>query len=1349
LGDYFDRRPDGGALVTNTLAYIFRKYEKEKIPNKQERQGPVLQQFQDKCPLKVLYGNHEVSFQGTSKAVYGSFFDLVDRGWIRGAAYVTKKDADDKDVGIICQHAPTKGLAIHDFVLRDALYKYRLYSILKKIDAFKKLETEGGLYGCKLNNESMDTLNSELGIEAISANGGLTTEDRAFLADFFNNDKINGNSDDRVRKICNFLDSTFKDGKGNITGYRLPPIGAKLFEKIFEDVRFSNLSVAITNVEHLKNINIGPQDIVNFMNRVGLMVAKAEKDGNQPIFARGLTKTFAGASGRGEAALYFLWGAKITRERGEEDELLNLESFSFQNNAYRNAVDRNELSPTRVATPFFELKGLTPANSVLVCGHDQGEAKKRDCDDGTIQYGMDICRNGSDNELILSMGVMSLRGGETADQAKQMGIHQKVYVYGNDYSPSIKGNPSKQLGIDLITEFGEMQNADREHFNPAATLIQYPSTAAAAPADTSKKPKVEKYNVESKRKVEAKKIGQGAYATVYEGKDERTVVREYEAREREFKATQFVLKKLLGGDKRITKRVSKGLAKIKKQIFLKTDDEKIMVQEISRRMDGDLTSITRKPNVGIVLPFPIFKQLADGLSKMHSAGIVHRDIKPENILFSKTNRLGLSRYNCVDSSGEICQINEANITDFGLSVKIGSAEANASIAGSILYISPETLKTGEASCATDIWAFGLTIAETVCGRREEKSYVNKKEQFAPVQIMLDALLYAGLISEDNCSIDKIREAIKSLGEDRVKTKAKKVVEYIYNEVKRRSPAYAEIVKYCLEIDPKRRIKAEGLVEILEGRAYSMNVDDVELTFKAVSAEGTRQESIEQSKSFLAKKEKPSQVKIDSSREEQKKEIKAMEEILEENIVYLEWDEGKQEFVIKQRRELLEEDGENFKKNLTYLRFNRESGHTEIYIKGKLVDGKKDLSELKKEEGEIFDELPHLEKYIKSILGKEEWLDTNGDNERGIKRIKIADSNFSVENKPLNSFLKGSYLLKKINRIISKEQQVSAKNSIIGQVEALSMAIATKTSESEEEERFSEELSEELSEEFVKNACMFEEIRGRIQEESRGKVVSTSTSADGGGREAELFADIHSSSSVFLIGLGLYKESEVHEIPSGIITSEDVEVKSTIKINGESVVSLRKEDGREGLLIEDNETAMAKKAAQIMALDYRSNLYKIKLKIKEAKVAKAGLKEVEQQEQLIVLCKQSKSYLKLYKIANFFSCIYKLSSKEGPLNAFIEEFAKDIGVKKETTDTRATLFKKITSKLWNGEKIKTLFEDNTSENKDFRGYVSEIKEQNSKIERNLIESNTEIDDMQQDTIQQIANAAKDGYSTRIS
>ena len=91
-------------------------------------------------------------------------------------------------------------------------------------------------------------------------------------------------------------------------------------------------------------------------------------------------------------------------------------------------------------------------------------------------------------------------------------------------------------------------------------------------------------------------------------------------------------------------------------------------------------------------------QIGDALDALHAKGVVHRDVKAANILFQD------------DGS--------AALTDFGLAKGTGyeGLTAVGQIVGTIEYLAPERIVGQEAAPASDLYALGCVIYESLVGR---------------------------------------------------------------------------------------------------------------------------------------------------------------------------------------------------------------------------------------------------------------------------------------------------------------------------------------------------------------------------------------------------------------------------------------------------------------------------------------------------------------------------------------------------------------------------------------------------------------------------------------------------------
>lgn len=97
------------------------------------------------------------------------------------------------------------------------------------------------------------------------------------------------------------------------------------------------------------------------------------------------------------------------------------------------------------------------------------------------------------------------------------------------------------------------------------------------------------------------------------------------------------------------------------------------------------------------------EQVADALDSAHAKGLVHRDVKPGNILVAET------------PSGE-----HAYLCDFGLARHVSSASsltADRGLVGTIDYVPPEQIESGEVDARADVYSLGCVLYESLAGVR--------------------------------------------------------------------------------------------------------------------------------------------------------------------------------------------------------------------------------------------------------------------------------------------------------------------------------------------------------------------------------------------------------------------------------------------------------------------------------------------------------------------------------------------------------------------------------------------------------------------------------------------------------
>ncbi len=127
--------------------------------------------------------------------------------------------------------------------------------------------------------------------------------------------------------------------------------------------------------------------------------------------------------------------------------------------------------------------------------------------------------------------------------------------------------------------------------------------------------------------------------------------------------------------------------------------------------------LSRKKHLNLSLTLAIAVATLRGLHSAHKMGFVHRDVKPANIL--------------LDVNGDI------KLTDFGTTALLSSL-THDSITGTAAYMAPETLRTGQVSERSDLFAVGVVIAECLLGvnpfkgkklSQTRQNIINKNIQF--------------------------------------------------------------------------------------------------------------------------------------------------------------------------------------------------------------------------------------------------------------------------------------------------------------------------------------------------------------------------------------------------------------------------------------------------------------------------------------------------------------------------------------------------------------------------------------------------------------------------------------------
>ena len=154
----------------------------------------------------------------------------------------------------------------------------------------------------------------------------------------------------------------------------------------------------------------------------------------------------------------------------------------------------------------------------------------------------------------------------------------------------------------------------------------------------------------------------------------------------------------------------------------------------------------------------IAAQVAEGLAKAHSQGVVHRDIKPGNLMLTEDG---------------------VRILDFGLA-KFADARLKLTLEGStigtIAYMSPEQARGEEADARSDVWAVGVVLYEMLTGAvpfkggyPEAISHAIKNDPPPPIRTTvpevseaLEQLVFRALYKERGVRIQSARELARAL-----------------------------------------------------------------------------------------------------------------------------------------------------------------------------------------------------------------------------------------------------------------------------------------------------------------------------------------------------------------------------------------------------------------------------------------------------------------------------------------------------------------------------------------------------------------------------------------------------------
>jgi serine/threonine protein kinase/Tfp pilus assembly protein PilF len=149
-------------------------------------------------------------------------------------------------------------------------------------------------------------------------------------------------------------------------------------------------------------------------------------------------------------------------------------------------------------------------------------------------------------------------------------------------------------------------------------------------------------------------------------------------------------------------------------------------EDLGKKLQAGKLDVTEALDIAI--------QVARGISKAHSEGIVHRDIKPGNILITS------------DSQVKVVDFGLAKLATYTKLTKTGTSM------GTVRYMSPEQAYGDNVDHRADIWSLGVVLYEMLAGQ-------------IPFQGEAEAAIFYSIVNEDPLPLTETRKDVTGALED--------------------------------------------------------------------------------------------------------------------------------------------------------------------------------------------------------------------------------------------------------------------------------------------------------------------------------------------------------------------------------------------------------------------------------------------------------------------------------------------------------------------------------------------------------------------------------------------------------